>query len=160
LRHGKYGGDVKTRGALLIMICSLILGGIGSAFAADPPPSRRDSVTSIQNQYNPLFDAQYARLIAIHKKVSTDSGTFRTYKALLADFLDMRRILNSGLASSTSDLDALKGYAEEEVGEFGNTISTVEATAAKIRTITCVKAKLVKKVTGLTPKCLKGYKKK
>jgi hypothetical protein len=151
---------MKVRSAVLILICSLVLGSAGRAFATEPTPSRADIVTSIQNQYNPLFDAQYARLVAIQKKVLVDAGTLRTYKALQADFLDMRRILNSGLASSTSDLDALKSYAEEEVGEFGSSISTVEATAAKIRTITCVKVKVVKKVSGLTPKCPGGYKKK
>jgi hypothetical protein len=151
---------MKVRSALFILIGLLVLGSSSSASAADPTPSRADIVKSIQNQYNPLFNSQYARLGAIQKKVSTDSGSLRVYGALLADFLDMRRILASGLASSTSDLDALKSYAEEEVGEFGSSISAVEATAAKIRTIICFKAKLVKKVTGLVPKCLNGYNSK
>jgi hypothetical protein len=30
----------------------------------------------------------------------------------------------------------------------------------KMKTIACVKGKLIKKVTGLTPKCPKGFKKK
>jgi hypothetical protein len=137
---------MKVRSALFILIGLLVLGSSSSASAADPTPSRADIVKSIQNQYNPLFNSQYARLGAIQKKVSTDSGSLRVYGALLADFLDMRRILASGLASSTSDLDALKSY--------------VEATAAKIRTIICFKAKLVKKVTGLVPKCLNGYNSK
>ncbi len=151
---------MKSRSALLILICSLVLGSSGSAFATDSTASRSDIVTSIQAQYNPIFDAQYARLIAIKKKVSADAGTLRVYKALVLDFLDVRRILNDGLASSTSDIDALKSYAEEEAGEFASSISSVEVTAAKIKTITCVKVKLVKKVTGLVPKCPKGYKKK
>jgi hypothetical protein len=151
---------MKVKGVLPILICALMLGSSGPIFAADATPSRSDIVTSIKNQYNPLFDAQYARLVSIKKKVSLDAGTLRSYKALLVDFLDVRRIIDTGLASSTSDLDALKSYAEEETGEFESSISAVEVTAAKIRTITCTKAKLVKKVSGLAPKCPKGYKKK
>jgi hypothetical protein len=151
---------MKVRSALLVLICSLVLGSSGPVYATDLTAPRSDLVTSIQNQYNPLFDAHYARLVAIKKKVSLDAGTLRTYKAVLADFLDVRRIINSGLASSTSDLDAVKSYAEEETGEFESSISGLETTAAKIRTITCVKVKLVKKVSGLAPKCPKGYKKK
>ena len=151
---------MKLRSALLILIYSLVLGSSSLAFATDPTFSRAELITSIENQYNPLFDGQYARLVAIQKKVSMDSGSLRIYRALLADFLDMRRILASGLESSTSDLGALKSYAEEEVGEFGSSISAVEATAAKIRTILSVKVKLIKKVIGLTPKCPTGYKRK
>jgi hypothetical protein len=151
---------MKAKGALTILICALMLGSSGSIFAADTTPTRSDIVTSIQSQYNPLFDSQYARLVAIKKKVSLDAGTLRSYKALLVDFLDVRRIIDTGLASSTSDLDALKSYAEEETGEFESSISAVEMVAAKIRTITCTKAKVVKKVSGLALKCPKGYQKK
>lgn len=151
---------MKFRSTLLILICSLVLGSSSSAIAADSTPARSDIVTAIQTQYNPLFDGQYARLVAIQKKVAADAGTLRVYQALKLDFLDMRRILDAGLASSTSDLDALKSFAEEEAGEFGSSISAVEASAAKIRTITCVKLKLVRKIIGLSPKCPNGFKKK
>lgn len=150
---------MKLRSTLLVLVCSLILGSSGPVFAADATPTRSDQVTSIQNQYNPLFDAQYARLMTVKKKVGNDASTLRIFKPLLADFLDMRRILDSNLTSSTSDLDAVKSFAEEELGEFESSISQLEKTVAKIKSITCTKGKLVKKVSGLTPKCPVGYKK-
>jgi len=151
---------MKLRRAFLVLICSLVLAGTGPVFAEDTSTARSVIVTSIQNQYNPLFDAQYARLIAVRKKILSDASTLGTYKAVLADFLDVRRIIDSGLTSSNSDLDAVKSYAEEELGEFESSLNQLETVAAKIRTITCIKGKQVKKVSGLTPKCPKGYKKK
>ena len=38
----------------------------------------------------------------------------------------MSAIFDTGLASSTSDLDALKSYAEEETGEFEPAISLLK----------------------------------
>lgn len=129
---------MKARGILLILICTLVLGGSGSVFAADTTASSWDLVTSIQNRYNSILDAQYARLVVIKKIVLGDAGTFRRFKALLVDFLDVRRIIDSGLTSS---------------------ISAVEATRAKIRTIKCVKVKRIEKVIGISAKCFRGYKK-
>ncbi len=151
---------MKLRSALLVLVCSLILGSSGPVFAADAVPTRADQVTSIQNQYNPLFDAQYVRLLVLKKKALVDANLLRSVKAVVADFLEVRRVIDAGLISSTSDLAALKDYAEEETGEFSSTLDMLEAQAAKIKTISCIKGKAVKKVSGLTPKCPKGYKKK
>lgn len=151
---------MKSRATFLILVSLLVLGSSGPVFAADANTSRSDQVTSIQNQYNPLFDAQYARLLVVKTKVAGDVNTLRSVKAVLVDFLDVRRIINSDLSSSNSDLAALKDFADEELGEFGSTLNMLETQAAKFKTITCTKAKQVKKVSGLTPKCPKGYKKK
>lgn len=159
---------MKTRSALLVLICSLLLGSSGPVFAVDPSPtptasaipSRADQVASIQDQYNPIFDAQYARLMAVKKKLVLDANAYRTFKAVLADFLEVRRVIDSNLQSSTSDLAAVKDYAEEETGEFASTLNDLEAQAAKIKRLSCVKGKVVKKVSGFAPKCPKGYKKK
>ena len=143
-----------------------MVGFSGPAFATDPTPSssasptRAEQVTGIQNQYNPLFDAEYARLLVLKKKAVVDAGLTKSVKAVLVDFLGMRRIINDGLASSTEDLVALSAFAEEESGEFSSTINILESQAAKIKTISCIKGKAVKKVTGLVPKCPKSYKKK
>ncbi len=161
---------MKTRSALVFLVMSLMLGSASPLFAADPvatptpttsaTPSRADQVASIQNQYNPLFDAQYARLMAVKKKLALDANAYRTFKAVLADFIEVRRVIDSNLQSSTSDLVAVRDYAEEETGEFASTISDLEVQAAKIKTLSCVKGKVVKKVSGIAPKCPKGYKKK
>jgi len=150
----------------LVLVCSLMLGISGPAFAADPSPSssasptRADQVTAIKDQYNPLFEAEYARLLALKKKALVDANLTRKVKAVLVDFLEVRRVIDSNLSSSTSDLAATKDYADEETGEFSSTINLLEAEAAKIKTISCIKGKTVKKVTALSPKCPKGYKKK
>lgn len=150
----------------MVLVCSLMLGISGPAFAADPSPSssasptRADQVTAIKDQYNPLFEAEYARLLALKKKALVDANLTRKVKAVLVDFLEVRRVIDSNLSSSTSDLAATKDYADEETGEFSSTINLLEAEAAKIKTISCIKGKTVKKVTALSPKCPKGYKKK
>ncbi len=89
-----------------------------------------------------------------------DAGLTKSVKAVLLDFLEVRRVINSNLSSATSDLSATGDYANEETGEFSSTINILEAQASKIKTISCIKGKVVKKVTALTPKCPKGYKKK
>lgn len=151
---------MKSRGALLVLICSLMLGSYGPVFAADSTATRSEQVVSIQDKYNPLFDVQYARLMVVKTKLALDANLYRSFKAVLADFLEVRRVIDSNLSSSTSDLTAVKDYADEEIGEFESTLTTLEAQAAKVRTISCIKGKVVKKVSGLTPKCPKGYKKK
>ena len=159
---------MKMRNVLPIVILSLLVGVTSPVFAADPSPSaspsvsasptRAELVASIQDQYNPLFDAEYARLLAVKKKLILDANAYRSYKAVLADFLEVRRVINSNLQSATSDLSAVKDYADEETGEFASTISGLEVQASKIKTLVCVKGKAVKKVSGLSPKCPKGFK--
>ena len=144
----------------MVMIGSLVLGSAGPVFADVTAPTRQDQVTAIQTQYSPIFDAYYARFMVIKPEMVLDTNAYRTFKATLADFLDMRRIINDGLTSATSDLSALKSFAEEEAGEFGSTLSILETQSAKMRTLMCFKGKVVKKASGLTPKCPKGYKKK
>lgn len=157
---------MKSRSALLVLVISLSLGISGTAFAVDPTPSssasptRAEQVVAIQGQYNPIFEAQYARLLVLKKKALVDADLTKKVKAALVDFLDVRRIINTNLISATSDLAATGDYAEEETGEFSSTISYLETQAAKIKTISCIKGKVVKKVTALSPKCPKGYKKK
>jgi hypothetical protein len=148
---------------------SSMLGVSSPAFAADPTPSssaspasptRAEQVAAIQDQYNPLFDAEYARFVAVQKKALVDASLTRTVKAQFADFLNTRGIIATNLSSSTSDLSSVKDFAEEETGEFSSTLNMLEAEVAKIKTISCIKAKVVKKVTALSPKCPSGYKKK
>jgi hypothetical protein len=117
-------------------------------------------VASIQNQYNPIFDAEYARLLVLKKKALVDANLTKRVKAVLVDFLDVRRVIDQNLGSADSDLASTRDYAEEETGEFSSTINTLEALAATIKTISCIKGKVVKKVTALSPKCPKGFKKK
>lgn len=146
--------------ALVVLVSSLLLGISGPVFADTAVPTRADQITAIQDQYNPIFDSEYARLLVLKKKVLADASMTKNVVAQIKDFLDVRRVINEGLVSSTSDLPALKAYAEEETGEFASNIGILETQAATLKTITCIKAKVVKKVSGTAPKCPKGYKKK
>ena len=79
---------------------------------------------------------------------------------MILDFNTMRATINDGLASATQDVEAMGQLAEEETGEFASTVYNLEVAAAKIKTISCVKGKIIKKISGLTPVCPKGYAKK
>jgi hypothetical protein len=79
---------------------------------------------------------------------------------ILKDYNEVRRVIDASMLSATSDLDAMDSYADEETGEFQVTITNLEQLANSRTTITCVKAKKSKKVSGAKPKCPTGYKKK
>ena len=151
---------MKMQNALAVSIGLILFAGVSPSFAADPTATRADQVTSIQGQYNPRFDSQYARLLVLKKKTLYDAINFPIVKSVLADFLGVRSSINTDLASATADLETVRAYAEEETGEFGNTIYQLETQVAKNKTITCVKGKVLKKISGPSPKCAKGYKKK
>jgi hypothetical protein len=150
---------MKTRGAVLLLTSSLLFGFVAPAFA-DDTTAHADRVAALQGQYNPIFDAQNARFVALQKKLVNDQETLKAVKEILKDFLGMRATIDARLADPTSDLDAVQSFAEEEAGEFGSSLSLVETQVAKSKTITCVKGKVTKKIMGLTPKCPAGYKKK
>ena len=82
------------------------------------------------------------------------------FKPILADFLQIRKFINDGLASDTQGIEVFVSYADEELGEFENTMYLLEKEIAKSKTITCIKGKTVKKVMALKPKCPTGYKQK
>ena len=157
---------MKSRSALLVLVMSLMLGIFSPAFAVDPSPTsslsptRADQVTAIKDQYNPIFEAEYARLLVLKKKALVDADLTKRVKAQLLDFLDVRRVIDQNLSSTNSDLASTAAYAEEETAEFSSNLNALEAQAAKIKTISCIKGKVVKKVTAIGPKCPKGYKKK
>lgn len=126
----------------------------------DEAVDRATRIAQIEARWNPVFDAQYLALTALAAKSKLDPTVLKSYNFLLADFLEVRRVIDAALKSPTGDIEAAAAYAEEETGEFAMTIPEIAKMVAKIKTITCVKAKLTKKVSGLNPKCPSGYKKK
>ena len=141
-------------------MCSLMFGSVGVAFADEASDARATKIAFIQDKYNPGFDAQYVRFVAVQKKAINDAGTSKAIKNLLTDFLGMRKIINANLANPNSDLDTVLSFAEEELGEFDYWIYQIEQQVAKSKTIACVKGKKIKKVMALKPVCPKGYIKK
>jgi len=143
-----------------VLVLSLFVGFTGVARAADVLPTREQQVVAIHAQYDPIFDAQYARILAIKAKTANNPKLLSSYNFILKDFLHVREFINTSLTDITTDIEVLKSYAEEETGEFSFSIPLLEKEAANSKTIICVKGKVSKKVAGLKPVCPSGYKKK
>lgn len=141
-------------------LIALALSAAPAAIAEDVTVDRATRVEQIKARWNPLFDQQYALLTALEAKAKLDPNVLKDYKYLLADFLQVRKVINDALTSTTADIEAANAYAEEETGEFMMTIPELGKKVASIKTITCVKGKTTKKVTAAAPKCPSGYKKK
>ena len=169
---------MKSKVPLLLVVFSLIFGTVSVARADDAVPTRADRVATIQAKYNPIFDSEYARLLVVKSKIGNDATTMASFTKIMDDFLNVRRTIDQNLADPTSDLDTVAGYAEEETGQFADTLRLMEkqvntpkaspTPSAKVTpkkvvkktTITCLKGKTVKKVTAVNPICPKGYIKK
>ena len=143
-----------------VLVLSLFVGFTGVARAADVLPTREQQVVAIHAQYDPIFDAQYARILAIKAKTVNNPKLLSSYNFILKDFLHVREFINTSLTDITTDIEVLKSYAEEETGEFSFSIPLLEKEAANSKTIICTKGKVSKKVAGLKPVCPSGYKKK
>jgi hypothetical protein len=133
---------------------------VAPVFADTTTPTSDERVAQIHSKYDPMFADLSTRLAALKTKVKLDANLNRQYAAVILDFNTMRATINDGLASASGDVEAMGQLAEEETGEFGSTVYNLELDAAKIKTISCVKAKVTKKVSGVKPLCPKGYIKK
>ncbi len=159
---------MKSKGFALVLVGSLIFGFSTPAFAADPSPtpsdsptmSRADKITIIQSRYISVLNSELARFMAVKKVMMTDPTQMPSFNKILADFLGAKATIEADVASSTSDLDGTLAFGEEETVEFNNTLMLLEKQISKKKTISCVKGKVVTKVTAFAPKCPTGYKKK
>lgn len=157
---------MRKRSALALLVSVILLGGATPALAEDASPSptptlsRAEQVVKFHAKYDPLFELQYKRLLVIQSKITNNASMKSAYKPILADFLQIRKFINDGLASDTQGIEVFVSYADEELGEFENTMYLLEKEIAKSKTITCIKGKTVKKVMALKPKCPTGYKQK
>ena len=122
--------------------------------------SREAHVAELKAIYLPQYDAQYARLMAIKAKAFTVSSLKKSFNTVMEDFLDVQKTVYGAWADPLADADAAASYSDEEIGEFEISITYLERQVAKIVTITCVKGKVTKKITDLSPKCPTGYVKK
>jgi len=151
---------MKSTRALSILVSSLILLSVSPALAEEVVLTRAEQVAQIHAKYDPLYDAQYARLMAVKSKITNNASMLSSFKFVMEDFLGVRKFLDTSLSSPTAELETIISYAEEELGEFTNTLYLLETQVAKSKTITCVKGKTTKKVMALKPVCPKGYSKK
>ena len=142
------------------MVSALLLIGTVSAFADTALLSRDEQVAAFKAKYDPKFDKAYADYMVFKAKLSLDPSTKATFTSVIDDINEVRRTINGNLVDPNAAMQPIIEYAEEELGEFAVTRFQLEKLAAKIKTITCVKGKATKKVSGLTPKCPSGFKKK
>ena len=154
-------------GKISLVVAALLVASTTVATADTTPtvapisaPSRADQIAAIHAKYDALFDSEAARLKALAPKVKLDTQLERQYKSILLDFNTMHATIYDGLASDTSDVEAMGQLAEEETGEFASWITGLEQSVLKIKSLTCVKGKVTKKVTGINAACPKGYTKK
>ena len=151
---------MKLRRVNSILVSALLLIATGSAFADTALLSRDEQVAAFKAKYDPKFDKAYADYMVFKAKLSLDPSTKATFTSVIDDINEVRRTINGNLVDPNAAMQPIIEYAEEELGEFAVTRFQLEKLATKIKTITCVKGKTTKKVSGLTPKCPSGFKKK
>ena len=151
---------MKTRNLLIALVSTLLFISTTAAYAEDVVLTRDEQIAEFQAKYDPLYDAQYARLVVVRGKILNDASMLPSFKLVMADFLGVRKFLDESIVIPTSDLDSVIAYADEELGEFENTLYLLQKQLATHKTITCIKGKTIKKVMALKPVCPKGYKKK
>ncbi len=151
---------MKLRRVNSVLVSALLLIGTGSAFADTALLSRDEQVAAFKAKYDPKFDKAYADYMVFKAKLSLDPSTKATFTSVIDDINEVRRTINGNLVDPNAAMQPIIEYAEEELGEFAVTRFQLEKLATKIKTITCVKGKATKKVSGLTPKCPSGFKKK
>jgi len=146
-----------------LLTSTLLFSGFSPSSAEDVTPSptptlsRAEQVVKFHAKYDPMFDAQYKRLLTIQSKILNNSSMKSAFKPILKDFLGIRTFLENGLAGNSEGIEVYVSYADEELGEFENTMYLLEKEISKSKTITCVKGKTIKKVMALKPKCPSGY---
>ena len=151
---------MKLRRVFSVLLSALLLIGTGSAFADTAITSREEQVATFKATYDPEFDKAYADYMVFKAKLSLNPSTKATFTSVIEDINEVRRTINANLANPSAAMQPIIEYAEEELGEFVVTRYQLEKLAAKIKTIACTKGKTTKKVSGLSPKCPSGYKKK
>ena len=146
--------------ALVILFLAI---SISPAFADSQTvtsQSREQRVAELKAIYVPQYDSQYSRLIAIKAKAFTVTSLKKSFNTVMEDFLDVQKTVYGAWADPLADADAAASYSDEEIGEFEVSITYLERQVAKVATITCIKGKVTKKITDISPKCPSGYVKK
>jgi len=155
---------MRKKSIAAIFTITILLAGSSSSVAEDSIPSptlsRAEQVIKFHAKYDSKFDESYAKLMAIQAKIKYNTSMKNAFKAIIKDFNGVRSFVENGLSSDTEGIEVFVSYAEEELGEFDNTIYLLQKEIAKSKTITCNKGKIIKKVMALKPKCPTGYKKK
>lgn len=156
----KYSDIMNLRRVFVLVSILMLTTGLTPAHAFDPNASRVDQVASLKAQYDPQLDAAYSNFMKLKAKLSSDPSTLKSFNAIIEDFIETRATIDKNLADPNSNMKSVEEYIQEELGEFSTSQFKLTQLAAKIKTISCVKGKSIKKVSALAPKCPSGFKKK
>ncbi len=127
---------------------------------ADSASDRAATVEMLKLKYVKVLDEQHSTLLAIKSQMKAEPTLLKQVNAVLADFNSNYAAIINGLANVEQPIQPIIDLCQEEVEEFANSIYLLQQMVKKIKTISCTKGKVIKKVSGLAPVCLKGFTKK
>ena len=127
---------------------------------ADSASDRAATVEMLKQKYVKVLDEQHSTLLAIKSQMKAEPTLLKQVNAVLADFNSNYAAIINGLANVDQPIQPIIDLCQEEVEEFANSIYLLQQMVKKIKTISCSKGKVIKKVSGLTPVCPKGFTKK
>lgn len=108
------------------------------------------------NTYSAIFSGVGRYSNALHLALVQGSEN-------LIDVIQSKDLDFATLAAEKRDLDSLNAELQLQIDELNAQISELDAEIVRLKllipsTITCIKGKVIKKVTGVKPKCPAGYK--
>ena len=127
---------------------------------ADSASDRAATVEMLKLKYVKVLDEQHSTLLAIKSQMKAEPTLLKQVNAVLADFNSNYAAIINGLANVEQPIQPIIDLCQEEVEEFANSIYLLQQMVKKIKTISCTKGKVIKKVSGLAPVCPKGFTKK
>ena len=144
----------------MMAISIAFLGFNASASSAVEDLDRTATIQMINTKYIPVLDKQLSELRAIKVKVKSVPSLLKQTNTVLTELEDNYKTIVEALGNPNQELKPIIDLCEEEVEEFENYIYLLNQQISKLKTITCIKSKNVKKIVGLSPKCPAGYKRK
>ena len=127
---------------------------------ADSASDRAATVEMLKQKYVKVLDEQHSTLLVIKSQMKAEPTLLKQVNAVLADFNSNYAAIINGLANVDQPIQPIIDLCQEEVEEFANSIYLLQQMVKKIKTISCTKGKVIKKVSGLAPVCPKGFTKK
>lgn len=122
---------------------------------------RADEVVAFHAKYDAQFDQVLVKFTASKAKLSFDPSSLSLVNNSIANLAETRRVIDQNLADVNAPMANVVRLADEQLGMFSLTQFKLDNLIAKIKTISCVKGKSIKKVSSLSaPKCPAGFKKK
>ena len=144
---------------LLIALLAALL--VFTTYPANAEGMRVDEVAAFKDKYDPQFDAVLVKFTAAKKRLAFDASSAALIKNSIANLTETRRVIEQNLADPNAPMANVIRLADEQLGMFSLTNFKLDNLVAKVKTISCIKGKTVKKVSAIgMPKCPSGFKKK